>query len=66
MYNDELLIGTDFDRNIFGFEAEPADLILQLIAELKLKEKELDFIKFNNLSDLKSQILESKDYRSQS
>jgi len=35
-------------------------LILELIAELKLKEKELDFIKFDNLSDLKSQILESK------
>ena len=60
MYNDELLIGADFDRNMFGYEAEPADLILELIVELNLKEKELDFIKFDNLSDLKSQILKSK------
>ncbi len=56
MGNDGLLIGTEFDKNMFGFEAEPFELILDLIAELKSKRKDLNFRKFNGLSDLEKQI----------
>jgi len=42
MANDELLIGTQFDQNLFGYEANPLELILELI----LIGKNLNFKKF--------------------
>lgn len=56
MENDDLLIGTGFDENMFGFEAEPLELILELTAELKSLEKDLDFRKFKGISDLEKQV----------
>ena len=57
--NEELLVGTNFDQNMFGFEIEGYELILELIAELKANKKDLEFIKFKNLQDLESQIREA-------
>ncbi|TDO83243.1 uncharacterized protein DUF2750 [Flavobacterium chryseum] len=57
--NDELLVGTNFDQNMFGREIEGYDLILELIDELKKTSKELEFQKFENLQDLETQIKES-------
>lgn len=59
MDNDELLVGTNFDQNMFGFEIEPFDLILELVEELKTNKKELEFLKFENLVDLENQINEA-------
>ena len=56
MDNDELLVGTNFDQNMFGFEIDPFDLILELVEELKTNKKELEFLKFENLADLEKQI----------
>ena len=56
MENDGLLIGTEFDRNMFGFEAEPMELILDLITELNTIKKDLKFKKFNGISDLEKQV----------
>lgn len=56
MDNDVLLVGTNFDQNMFGFEIEPFDLIIELVEELKINKKELDFLKFENLADLENQI----------
>jgi hypothetical protein len=56
MEDDGLLIGTEFDQNMFGFEAEPLELILDLSAELTLLEKNLNFKKFNGIADLATQV----------
>lgn len=57
--NDDLLIGTQFDQNMYGYEAEPLKLILDLTTELNLLEKDLDFKKFNGISDLEKQVREA-------
>lgn len=57
--NDELLVGTNFDQNMFGFEIEGYELILELIDELKKNKKELEFQKFENIEDLENQIREA-------
>lgn len=56
MENDELLIGTEFDQNMFGFETEPMELILNLVTELKSIGKDLSFKKFNGIIDLEKQV----------
>ncbi|GAA4239811.1 hypothetical protein GCM10022291_35190 [Postechiella marina] len=58
MENDGLLIGTQFDQNMFGFEAEPLELIIDLLAELKSIGKDLNFRKFNGIKDLETQVKE--------
>ncbi len=58
MANDELLIGTQFDQNLFGFEAEPLELIIELTTELKSLGKNLNFRKFNGIEDLEKQVKE--------
>jgi hypothetical protein len=56
MANEGLLIGTQFDQNLFGYEVEPLDLILELTAELKSTGKDLNFRKFNGITDLEKQV----------
>ncbi|CAM4137548.1 MULTISPECIES: DUF2750 domain-containing protein [Flavobacterium] len=56
MDHDGLIIGTEFDQNMFGFEAEPLALILQLVTELKANKKELNFKNFKNSTDLEKQV----------
>ena len=56
MDNDELLIGTEFDQNMFGFETEPMELILDLVSELNSIGKDLNFKKFNGIKDLEKQV----------
>ena len=57
--NDEgQAIGTEFDRNMFGFESEPMELILELITELKSIRKDLKFKKFEGIIDLEKQVKE--------
>lgn len=58
MANDGLLIGTQFDQNLFGYEVEPLDLILELTTELKSIGKELNFRKFDGIVDLEKQVKE--------
>lgn len=56
MANDGLLIGTQFDLNLFGYEIEPLDLILELTTELKSTGKDLTFRKFGGIADLENQV----------
>ena len=56
MENDGLLVGTEFDKNMFGFETEPLDLILDLCSELKKMEKDLELQKFEGITDLENQV----------
>ena len=57
MNNDGLLVGTNFDQNMFGFEIEPLELILELVKELKAINSNIVFQKFENLIDLETQII---------
>ncbi|MEP0265405.1 DUF2750 domain-containing protein [Dokdonia sp.] len=56
MENDGLLIGTEFDKNMFGFEAKPLELLLELSTELTVLGKDVTFKKFNGITDLKKQV----------
>tara|TARA_R110000850_G_scaffold73157_2_gene160623 strand:- start:685 stop:1224 length:540 start_codon:yes stop_codon:yes gene_type:complete len=56
MANDGLLIGTQFDQNLFGYEVEPLDLILELTAEIKSTGKDLNFRKFRGIDNLQEQV----------
>ena len=60
MANDGLLIGTQFDQNLFGFEIEPLELLIDLTTELKSLGKDLNFRKFTGIVDLEKQVKESK------
>lgn len=55
--NDGLLVGTNFDQDMFGSEIEPLELILELIKELKLNKSTVKFLTFDNLADLEKQII---------
>ena len=59
MENDGILAGIGFDQNMFGYEAKPLDLILDLVAEIKATNKELAFQKFENIADLEEQAKEA-------
>ncbi|WP_298549269.1 DUF2750 domain-containing protein [uncultured Aquimarina sp.] len=61
MINDGLLIGTQFDQNLFGYEAEPLELILDLSSELKSLGKELNFKKFDGITDLERQVKDAAE-----
>jgi hypothetical protein len=56
MENDELLVGSEFDRIMFGFASEPMELIIELISELKSTGKDLNFKKFEGIIDLEKQV----------
>lgn len=56
MENDGLLIGTEFDKNMFGFEVEPLEILLELSTELTSLGKDVTFKKFNGIADLEKQV----------
>ena len=56
MANDGLIIGTQFDQNLFGYEIDPLELILELTSELKSKGKDLNFRKYKGIADLENQV----------
>lgn len=58
IYNEGLLVGTDFDENKIGNELDALELILEIVDELLSQKKELEFQKFENLADLEAQIRE--------
>ncbi len=55
IHNDELLIGTNFDQQLFGYESNGYNLILELITELKRINKVLDLKKFEDIEDFENQ-----------
>ncbi|MBO9690843.1 DUF2750 domain-containing protein [Chryseobacterium sp.] len=58
MNNDGLLAGTNFDNHLFGYEAEPLELILDIISELKASGKSPELRKFENIEDMENQVRE--------
>ncbi|WP_415328104.1 DUF2750 domain-containing protein [Chryseobacterium sp. MMS23-Vi53] len=58
MNNDGLIVGINFDKSLFGYEVEPLYLILEIISELNLQNKQIEFKKFNGIKDLEIQVKE--------
>lgn len=56
MENDDLLMGIEFDQNMYGFEAEPLEVILDLVKEVKLLGKDLKFRNFKGVTDLEKKV----------
>lgn len=56
MFRENLMVGTNFDWNMFGFEIEPLELLIEVIEKLREKNKKLTFRKFMGIEDLESQI----------
>ncbi|PIF46140.1 uncharacterized protein DUF2750 [Chryseobacterium sp. 52] len=56
--NDGLIIGTNFDNHLFGFEIEPLEIILEIIEELKKNGKSIRLNKFDSILDMENQIRE--------
>nr|WP_315034411.1 DUF2750 domain-containing protein [uncultured Chryseobacterium sp.] len=56
MNSDSLLVGINFDSNLFGYEAEPLELALEIVKELKKNEKSFPLRKFDDLEDMEAQI----------
>lgn len=52
MSDDESLAGLDFDQEMFGFEQEPLQLVLDLAEELKHQKKVLSYTKFEQIEEL--------------
>lgn len=57
--HDGFMIGTEFDDNLYGYEADPLELILEIVETLKKLNKEIAFENFENVNDLESQIKEA-------
>lgn len=56
MSGDGFLAGINFDGSMLGFEAEPNDLLLDLIAELNYLNASLSLERFDSLEDLQNQV----------
>lgn len=56
VYNESFIAGLDFNENMEGIEADPLDLIIELIKVLKKNKINLEFEYFKNLTDLENQI----------
>jgi Protein of unknown function (DUF2750). len=56
MANDNLMVGSNFDLNMFGFEIDPLELIVELGKELKEQEKEIKMQKYKHLDDLVNEV----------
>lgn len=52
MSDEEALAGIDFDQDMYGYEQEPLQLVLDLESELSRQHKTLSYQKFANLGEL--------------
>lgn len=56
MQNEDMIVGTNWDENLFGTELEPFDLALEVIDELRCQDKTLELTKYGSLQELEDQI----------
>lgn len=56
MYNEDILVGVNFDWNMFGEEIEPLVVAYEIIQKLKEQNEDLDFLKFDGIIDIESKI----------
>ena len=58
MDQDGAIVGTNFDWNLFGFEALPLELLIELFQELKRSDKSLKFLKYENQDEFERLVQE--------
>jgi hypothetical protein len=51
MHNDGLLVGTNWDANMFGREIEPLELAIEIAEQIVAKGKDLKLLKYKNIAD---------------
>jgi hypothetical protein len=51
MQNDGLLVGTNWDANLFGRESEPLELALQIADQLISKGKDINLKNYQSIED---------------
>lgn len=56
VYNESFIAGLDFNEKMEGIEADPLNLILELVKSLKKNKINLEFEYFKSLTDLENQI----------
>ena len=56
MSNDNILVGTNWDANMFGKEIHPLRLALELVNELNRKSQSVDLDKYSDLTDYETQL----------
>lgn len=56
VYNESFIAGIEFNEKMEGIEADPLDLILEIVKSLKNNKMNLEFEYFKNVTDLENQI----------
>ena len=56
MSNDGLLVGTNFDRNLFGYEVDPLEILLEVLNELEETNKQIQLTHFESLEAFEIQV----------
>jgi hypothetical protein len=51
-----MLVGTNFDRNLFGYEVDPLELLLEILNELEETNKQIQLTHFESLEALEEQV----------
>ncbi|MEJ8755505.1 DUF2750 domain-containing protein [Pontibacter sp. H259] len=59
MYDDGLLVGTDWTSELQGREVDPLVVALDVVQELKHKGKEITLEQYDSLSELEEQIIDA-------
>ena len=55
MHNEGLLVGTSFDWDLFGYEIEALDLILEIAEAMRAAGKDLPLEKYESLAALEAE-----------
>jgi len=59
MYDDGLLVGTDWTTELQGREVDPLVVALDVVQELKHRKKEIALQQYESLSELEEQIIDA-------
>lgn len=59
MYGDALLLGANWDADLTGKEAEPLEVALDVVNELKAKGRTIAFTQYDDLEDFEEQVTEA-------
>lgn len=59
MYSDALLVGPNWNSDLTGKEVEPLNIALDIIEELKAKNKTIEFTQYDSQQEFEEQIIEA-------
>ena len=56
MYQNQVLAGTNWDAHMFGEEAAPLKLALEIVEAVKIAGTPLTFVKYESLADFETEV----------